>query len=83
MLLKAPVISHDFLLEKVKMLPGIDFVKGWLKAGYLEKEVFNKTSSGVPQGGIISPLLANIAGRLFGRKSIVAKATVNGWEFTS
>lgn len=43
------------------MLPGIDFVKGWLKAGYLERKVFNKTSSGVPQGGIISPLLANIA----------------------
>ena len=54
-------ISHNFLLELVKMLPGIDFVKVWLKAGYLEREVFNRTSSGVPQGGIISPLLANIA----------------------
>ena len=54
-------ISHNFLLEKVKMLPGIDFVFGWLQAGYLEKEVFNKTEAGVPQGGIISPLLANIA----------------------
>ena len=54
-------INHDFILEKVKMLPGIEFVKGWLKAGYLEKEVFNRTESGTPQGGIISPLLANIA----------------------
>jgi RNA-directed DNA polymerase len=53
-------ISHNFLLEKVKMLPGVEFIKGWLKAGYLEREVFNFTGSGTPQGGIISPLLANI-----------------------
>lgn len=33
----------------------------WLKAGVLDKGVLNETKSGTPQGGIISPLLANIA----------------------
>ena len=32
-----------------------------MEAGYVENNVFNKTRTGTPQGGIISPLLANIA----------------------
>ena len=33
----------------------------WLKSGYIEKNVFHHTEAGTPQGGIISPTLANIA----------------------
>ena len=36
-------------------------VKGWLKAGVLEDGVFAPTETGTPQGGTISPLLANSA----------------------
>jgi len=36
------------------------FVKKWLNAGVLEQGELNKTEQGVPQGGCISPLLANI-----------------------
>jgi RNA-directed DNA polymerase len=36
-------------------------IKQWLKAGYLDKDVFYDTEAGTPQGGVISPLLANIA----------------------
>ncbi len=54
-------IEHKFIDEKVKMLPGIDYVRGWLKAGYVEYGKLNQTKAGAPQGGIISPLLANIA----------------------
>ncbi|MFK4496111.1 retron-type reverse transcriptase [Bradyrhizobium japonicum] len=32
----------------------------WLKAGMLEKGVLRRTTGGTPQGGVISPLLANI-----------------------
>ncbi len=36
-------------------------IKGWLKAGVMDKSVFETTETGTPQGGVISPLLANIA----------------------
>merc|ERR1712178_628511 len=36
-------------------------IKQWLKCGVLDKGVFEETESGTPQGGVISPLLANIA----------------------
>ena len=42
-------------------MPGRELIKQWLKAGYVEDEMFHETESGTPQGGIISPLLANIA----------------------
>jgi retron-type reverse transcriptase len=35
-------------------------LRKWLKAGYLDKFVFNRTEAGTPQGGIISPVLANL-----------------------
>lgn len=38
----------------------INLIWKFLKAGYVENWVYHKTYSGVPQGGIISPLLANI-----------------------
>ncbi|MEK9515542.1 reverse transcriptase domain-containing protein, partial [Limnospira fusiformis PMC 851.14] len=36
-------------------------LKSWLKAGVLDNGVFEDTEAGTPQGGVISPLLANIA----------------------
>ena len=36
-------------------------LRSWLKAGFLERGVFGHTESGTPQGGIISPVLANMA----------------------
>jgi RNA-directed DNA polymerase len=36
-------------------------IKQWLKAGYVEEEMLHPTETGVPQGGVISPLLLNVA----------------------
>ncbi|MCL2931527.1 MAG: group II intron reverse transcriptase/maturase [Trichodesmium sp. MAG_R03] len=54
-------ISHEYILKAIGEIPGRELIKQWLKAGYVEAEVFHKTDRGTPQGRIISPLLANIA----------------------
>lgn len=54
-------ISHNFVEDKLGLVPGRNLIKQWLKAGYVEAEIFHDTTSGVPQGGVISPLLSNIA----------------------
>jgi len=50
-------ISRSWLLEHIPMNQAI--LEQWLAAGYLEKRVFHATTDGTPQGGIISPALAN------------------------
>jgi RNA-directed DNA polymerase len=54
-------IDHGKLLELIGNFPARELVRQWLKAGYLEDGVFHDTEAGTPQGGVISPLLANIA----------------------
>jgi len=54
-------IDHQFLLDTIGPVPGRELIKQWLKAGYVDKEVFYNTEAGTPQGGVLSPLLANIA----------------------
>jgi RNA-directed DNA polymerase len=46
-------ISHPWLETHILMDKGI--LHRWLKAGYLEKDVFFATTEGTPQGGIITP----------------------------
>jgi RNA-directed DNA polymerase len=52
-------ISQDWLLNHVSMDRVI--LKKWLTSGYMEKHVLHETTEGTPQGGIISPALANCA----------------------
>ena len=54
-------LSHDFILKQIKGFPHYNLVKRFLEAGYVDNGVFNKTYEGTPQGGLLSPLLANIA----------------------
>lgn len=54
-------ISHDHILEAIGPVPGHQLIRAWLKAGFVEADFFRETSSGTPQGGIISPCLLNIA----------------------
>jgi RNA-directed DNA polymerase len=52
-------ISHPWLLSHIPMDKTI--LNTWLKAGYMDKSVLYPTEDGTPQGGIISPVLANMA----------------------
>ena len=51
-------ISHDWILENIPVERHI--LRQWLKSGYLENGTFNHTEAGTPQGGVISPIVANM-----------------------
>jgi RNA-directed DNA polymerase len=54
-------ISHQYLETAIGYFPARNMIRQWLKAGYMEKGQFHETETGTPQGGVASPLLANIA----------------------
>lgn len=66
-------IGHDFVLNELATTPGRGWIQAWLKAGYVEADIFHATETGTPQGGVISPLLANIA--LDGMENLLARHT--------
>src|SRR5581483_5429786 len=57
-------LDHEVLLgilaEKIHDGRFLRLIGELLKAGYLEEWRFNRTLSGAPQGGVVSPILANI-----------------------
>lgn len=55
-------INHEVLLQKLNTKGKVRRqIKSWLKAGVIDQGAFTAISEGTPQGGVISPLLANIA----------------------
>jgi RNA-directed DNA polymerase len=72
-------ISHDWLLAHVPMDRTI--LRKWLKSGYMDKHVLHETTEGTPQGGIISPALANSA--LDGLERLLRKKFPEGTRLKS
>ena len=66
-------ISHDWLLTHVPMDQTL--LRQWLKAGFLEKQAWFATMEGTPQGGTISPVLANRT--LDGLQRLLAEHSAN------
>jgi RNA-directed DNA polymerase len=54
-------LKHDWIIKQLGNFPAKDIIKSWLKAGYVYNNIFHESIKGTPQGGVISPLLANIA----------------------
>ena len=54
-------ISHEKVLQTIGPFPARELIRQWLKAGYVETGTLHATETGAPQGGVISPLLMNIA----------------------
>jgi RNA-directed DNA polymerase len=55
-------INHETLLSKINTFPVLRRqLNAWLKSGAIDSNKFLSTLEGTPQGGVISPLLANIA----------------------
>ena len=66
-------IDHQKLLEKLNTFPTLSRqIKAWLKAGVVNKGELFPTLEGTPQGGVCSPLLANIA--LHGLEDLIKKS---------
>ncbi|WP_237714005.1 reverse transcriptase/maturase family protein [Novosphingobium sp. Rr 2-17] len=57
-------IDHDVLIglleKRIADRRFVRLIRGLLKAGYIENWVYHRTYSGTPQGGVVSPMLANI-----------------------
>jgi RNA-directed DNA polymerase len=66
-------IEHQALLDKLQTFPMMRrAIRAWLKAGFVDGEELFPTNEGTPQGGVASPLLANIA--LHGLETVIGKA---------
>ena len=62
-------INHDWMLQHIPT--DTEVLRKWLKAGYVENRTLFPTEEGTPQGGIISPTLANLT--LDGLEQLLAK----------
>jgi RNA-directed DNA polymerase len=73
-------IDHSRLLEALGSFPARDMIREWLKAGVFEKgKGFAPTGEGTPQGGVISPLLLNVA--LHGLETAAGvRYVTSGWN---
>lgn len=54
-------INHDRLITHLGTFPAREMIAQWLSAGVVERGRFAPTNEGTPQGGVISPMLLNIA----------------------
>ena len=54
-------IGHDHILAMLGTFPARGTVAQWLKAGLVEQGRLHRSEDGVPQGGVISPVLLNVA----------------------
>lgn len=54
-------IDHSKLLDTLGSFPARGLIERWLRAGVIENGMFTPTDEGSPQGGVISPLLMNVA----------------------
>ena len=53
-------ITHKSIQKEIGSFPRRELIEEWLKAGFIDKGKLNPTETGTPQGGVTSPLLANI-----------------------
>jgi RNA-directed DNA polymerase len=75
-------INHDGLLNKLNAIQPITrLVRAWLKAGVVDKGKLLFPEAGTPQGGVVSPLLANVA--LHGLEETLVNAVPRKYKVTA
>lgn len=82
-------INHQALLQKLNTFPTLRRqVRAWLKVGVTDSKQLFPTSEGTPQGGVLSPLLANVAlhgmenriKQAFLKRTLVKKGKYAGYQ---
>ena len=72
-------VNHEWFLKFLQQRSGdnrvLRLIGRMLKAGIMEDGLGQAAEEGTPQGSILSPLLSNVYGRLFGRKGTVSSMT--------
>ena len=65
-------INQAAVLEKLQTFPALrQVIQGWLTAGVMDGKAFSASETGIPQGGVLSPLLMNVA--LHGMEAVVVE----------
>ena len=54
-------LGHDHILNQLGTFPARGMIRQWLKAGVVDQGRLHRTEAGVPQGGVVSPVLLNVA----------------------
>ena len=54
-------ISHDHILDQIGGFAEKGMIAAWLRSGIVESGRLHRTEEGTPQGGVVSPVLLNIA----------------------
>jgi RNA-directed DNA polymerase len=73
-------IDHNYLLLQIDDKTNRKIIDKWLKAGYIQDKELQETEKGTPQGGTISPLLANIALDQMETDLIEHLRGIKGWK---
>jgi RNA-directed DNA polymerase len=71
-------VNQTVLLNKLQTFPTLRrAINGWLTAGVMEGNIYFPSETGIPQGGVLSPLLMNVA--LHGMEKLVIEGSTNDY----
>ena len=70
-------VNQSVVLKKLQTYPALrQVIEAWLKAGVMDGDTYSPSETGIAQGGVLSPLLMNVA--LHGMEAVVTEGSDNG-----
>src|SRR6266496_527969 len=70
-------INQAVVLDKLQTYPALrQVIRAWLTAGVMDGDTYSPSETGIAQGGVLSPLLMNVA--LHGMEAVVTEGFANG-----
>jgi RNA-directed DNA polymerase len=70
-------VNQSMILDKLQTFPVLrQAINAWLTAGVMDGNTYFSSETGIAQGGVLSPLLMNVA--LHGMEAVAAEGTING-----